>query len=165
MPSVEIILKEKVDGLGAEADVVSVKRGFARNFLLPRGIALEATRGNLRQLEGLKQARAKREAAELEQANKIANRINKQRLKLTLNTGQGGKAFGSITTKDIQDALKDSEASIELDRKAIKLEAPIKSTGKFDIAVEIHPDIDCRIRLQVDAEGAAEDQKSSQDKG
>ena len=157
MANVEIILKEKVDGLGAEADVVKVRRGFARNFLLPRGIALEATKGNLRQVESLKEARAKREAEELEQANKIANRINKQRLKLTLSTGQGGKAFGSITTKDIQEALAGTDAGIELDRKAIQLDAPIKSSGKFDIPVDVHPDVDCRIRLQVVAEGASEE--------
>lgn len=157
MANVEIILKEKVEGLGAEADVVKVRRGFARNFLLPRGVALEASRGNLLQLEGLKKARASREAAELEQASKIANRINKQRLKLTLSTGQGGKAFGSITTKDIQEALAGTDAGIELDRKAIKLDAPIKSSGKFDIPVSIHPDVDCRIRLQVEAEGATEE--------
>ena len=154
MATVEVILKEKVDGLGAEADVVSVKRGFARNFLLPTGIAFEASDENLKQLDDLKAARAEREAKELEEASRVANRLNKQRLKLTLATGQGGKAFGSITTKDLQEALLATDAKIDVDRKLIKLDAPIKSTGKFDIPVALHPDVDCRIRLQVDAEGA-----------
>jgi len=152
MANVEVILKEKVEGLGAEADVVHVKRGFARNYLLPRGIAFEASKGNLRQLESLKATRAKRESAELEEATKIANRVNKQRIKLTLNTGQGGKAFGSITVKDVQEAMAATDAGIDLDRKIIQLDAPIKTTGKFDIPVALHPDVECRIRLQVDPE-------------
>ncbi len=158
MANVEVILKEKVDGLGAEADVVKVRRGFARNFLLPKDIALEATKGNLLRLEHLRVARAAREAKELEQANKLANRINKLRLKLTLSTGQGGKAFGSITVKDVHEALTEADASIKIDRKAVLLEAPIKSSGKFDIPVNIHPDLECTVRLHVEAEGASEKQ-------
>src|SRR5210317_1215517 len=101
MSAIEVILKEKVDGLGAEADVVKVKRGYANNFLIPTGRAYEATKGNLRHREALNQKRALREAEELQRAEKKAGRIKKARLKLELSTGQGGKAFGSITTIDL----------------------------------------------------------------
>jgi len=155
MATVDVILKKKVEKLGGEGEVVSVKRGFARNFLLPQGIAYEATKGNLRQIAALEAVRTKREAEELELATKVANRVNKQRIKLTLNTGQGGKAFGSITVKDIQEAMLNCDAKIDLDRKDIALDAPIKSTGKFDVPVNLHPDVECRIRLQIDPEGGA----------
>ena len=105
MPTTQVILKEKIKGLGAEADVVKVKRGFARNFLLPQGKAYEATKGNLRYTERLKAVRAEREAKETLEAEKLAAKLKKLKLKLTLSTGQGGKAFGSITTIDIAKAI------------------------------------------------------------
>jgi ribosomal protein L9 len=98
MANVQVILKEQIKGLGAEADVVQVKRGYARNFLVPQGKAYDATAGNLRHLNHLKAIRATREAAEVQEAEKIAAKLKKLKLKMTLQTGQGGKAFGSITT-------------------------------------------------------------------
>ena len=107
MATTQVILKEKIKGLGAEADVVKVKRGFARNFLLPQGRAYEATKGNLRHTERLKAVRAEREAKELAEAEKIATKLRKLKLKMTLATGQGGKSFGSITTMDIAKAISE----------------------------------------------------------
>src|SRR6201988_4501978 len=106
MPSTKIILTESVSGLGAEADVVSVRRGYARNYLLPRGKAYEVTSGALRQLDNLKKKRAEREARELNEAEELARRIGKLRLTFTLATGETGKAFGSITAQDIVNRLK-----------------------------------------------------------
>lgn len=155
MASVQVILKEKIKGLGAEADVVAVKRGFARNFLLPQGKAFEATKGNLRHVEHLKAIRAEREARELAEAEKTAGKLKKLKLKMTLATGQGGKAFGSITTIDIAKAIAE-QAKIELDRHQIQLERPIKATGSFDVTVKLHPDVNCYVKLTVAAEGAEE---------
>ena len=152
MANAKVILKEKIKGLGAEADVVEVKRGFARNFLVPQGKAFEATPGNLRQLNNLKAVRAEREAKELQEADKIASKLKKLKLKLTLQTGQGGKAFGSITTIDIAKAVADSSAKIELDRHQIQLEKPIKSTGAFEIPVKLHADVSCFLKLTVTAD-------------
>ena len=159
MATVDVILREKVDNLGAEADVVSVKRGYARNFLLPQGKAYEATKGNLRQVENLKKVRAVREAEELAEAEKLAARIKKHRLNLELATGQGGKAFGSITTIDIQKAIQEA-SGVDVDRHSIELDKPIKTTGKFDIPVALHPDVTAIAKLTVkaasDGEEAAE---------
>jgi large subunit ribosomal protein L9 len=163
MANVQVILKEKIKGLGAEADVVNVKRGFARNFLVPQGKAYEATRGNLRHLANLKAIRAEREAKELQEAEKTASKLKKLKLKLTLQTGQGGKAFGSITTIDIAKAVAESTAKVELDRHQIQLDKPIKSTGSFEVPVKLHHDVNCFLRVNVVAEGAAEEGEAAEE--
>src|SRR4028118_381444 len=99
MPVSEIILIENIPGLGAEADVVKVRAGYARNFLIPHGKAYEVTPTTMRKLNQLKAKRAEREAKELNEAEDLARRINKLKVTLLLETGEGGKAFGSITAK------------------------------------------------------------------
>ena len=148
MANTEVILRKKVEGLGAEADVIRVKAGYARNFLIPSGQAYEATRGNLRHLASLNKARAQREADELQLASKLATKIEKIRPKFMLETGQGGKAFGSVTTMDIHQKLTD--AKIIIDRTAIKLDKPIKKSGKTDIEIRLHPDITATLKVTVD---------------
>lgn len=154
MATTQVILKEKIKGLGAEADVVKVKRGFARNFLLPQGKAYEASQGNLRHTERLKAIRAEREAKEMAEAEKTASKVRKVKLKLTLATGQGGKAFGAITTMDIAKALTE-QAGIEIDRHQIVLERPIKNTGNFEVDVKLGYDITVTVKLTVSAAGEA----------
>ncbi len=151
MPTVDVILKEKIASLGAEGDVVKVKGGYARNFLLPQAKAYEATKGNLRKLENLKKARAEREGKELEEAEKLATKLKRLKLKLTLATGQGGKAFGSITTLDIQKAVAESSAKATLDRHQIELDKPIKSTGTFEVPVKLHASVECFLKITVTA--------------
>ncbi|SKB03593.1 large subunit ribosomal protein L9 [Prosthecobacter debontii] len=163
MATVQVILKEKIKNLGAEADVVQVKRGFARNFLVPQGKAYEATAGNLRNLNHLKAVRAEREAKELQEAEKTASKLKKLKLKLTLQTGQGGKAFGSITTMDIAKAVAESAAKVELDRHLIQLEKPIKSTGTFEVPVKLHSDVNCFLKVTVVAESDAEAADASEE--
>ncbi|MBV6498134.1 MAG: 50S ribosomal protein L9 [Prosthecobacter sp.] len=163
MANVEVILKEKIKGLGAEADVVKVKRGFARNFLVPQGKAYEASAGNLRHLNHLKALRAEREAKELQEAEKTASKLKKLKLKLTLQTGQGGKAFGSITTIDIAKAVAESSAKVELDRHQIQLDKPIKNTGSFEVPVKLHGEVSCFLKLSVtaaDGEASGEEEAS-----
>ncbi len=155
MSQIDVILKEKVENLGAEADVVKVKRGFALNFLIPHGKAYEATKGNLRHIEALKKTRAIREANELEAATKLANRLNKQRLKFELATGQGGKAFGSITVKDIENSLAEADRQFrDVDRRQIQLAKPIKNTGDFEVSVKLHPEVTATLKLKVSAKAA-----------
>ena len=155
MATASVILKEKIENLGAEADVVKVKAGFARNFLVPQGKAYEATKANLAQIESLKVARAARESQEIEQAEKTATKLRKMKITLTLSTGQGGKAFGSITTIDIAKAI--SEKGVEIDRHQIELDEAIKSMGKFDIPVKVYTDISATVKLTVEPEGGAEE--------
>lgn len=157
MATVDVILKEKIDGLGAEADVVAVKRGFARNCLLPQGRAYEATKGNLRHVEQLKVSRAKREADELADAEAASTRLKKLRLTTELSIGQGGKAFGSITTADIA-ALIAEKSKLDIDRHQLLLDHPIKTTGSFDVPVKLHPDVDASVTVRVVAQ---EDDKGS----
>ena len=162
MSQIEVILKQKVENLGAEADVIKVKRGYALNHLIPVGKAYEATMGNLKHIEALKKARALREANEIESATKLANRLNKQRLKFELATGQGGKAFGSVTSKDIQDSLAETDRQFrDIDRKQIMLKKPIKRTGDFEVEVKIHQDINATLKIKVSAaaqEDASDDE-------
>src|SRR6187200_719216 len=105
MPSTEVILTEKIASLGAEADVVKVRRGYARNFLVPRGKALEVTPATLKRINILKTKRAEREAREMNEAEELARKINKLKITLELETGAGGKAFGSITATDLAERL------------------------------------------------------------
>ncbi|MCW1884869.1 50S ribosomal protein L9 [Luteolibacter flavescens] len=156
MANAQVILKEKIEGLGAEADVVKVRAGYARNFLIPQGKAYEATRANLRHVENLKAARAQREATELEEAKELGNKIAKLRPKFTLELGQGGKAFGSVTSLDIHKELE--AAGIQLDRHAIELEKPIKKSGKSDVVVRVHPDVSVILTINVEANGEEEEE-------
>src|SRR6059036_78421 len=148
MPLTELILTENVPGVGAEADVVKVRRGYARNYLLPQGKAYEVTPGALRQLDALKQKRAEREARELNEAEELARRIGKARLIFTLETGETGKAFGSVTAQDIVIRLK-NELRVEIDRHKIVLERPIKDTGEHEVAVRLHHDVTAQLIFQV----------------
>jgi len=153
MALTEVILREKIDNLGAEADVVKVKAGFARNYLIPAGKAYEATKGNLRQIENLQVARAKREAEELNEAQELASKISRMKPKFTLDVGKNGKAFGSVTTIDIHKALEDK--GISIDRTAIQLVKPIKSTGKSDVEVKLHAEVITSLTITVEATEAA----------
>ena len=153
MATVQLILKEKIAHLGSEADIVTVKAGYARNFLVPAGKAYLANSSNLRHVNKLKAERAEREAGEKLEAQNLAGKIRKSVIKLELATGQGGKAFGSITTIDIAKALSE-ESKIEVDRHMIVLEKPIKSTGNFEIVVKLGHEINATIKLAVSAAGA-----------
>ena len=148
MPSTKIILTENVPGLGAEADVVKVRRGYARNFLLPHGKAYEVTPSSLHQLDNLKKKRAEREARELNEAEELSRRIGKLRVTFTLATGETGKAFGSITAQDIVNRLK-NELGNEIDRHKIVLERPIKDTGEHDVQIKLHHDVVAQFKFDV----------------
>jgi large subunit ribosomal protein L9 len=172
MPTTEVILTEKVTNLGAEADVVKVKRGYARNFLIPRGKALEVTPTALKRLNLLKTKRAEREAKELNEADELARKINKLKITIEIETGEQGKAFGSITAADLAERLKSElGGKIEIDRHRIQLDRPIKDTGAHEVPVKLHADVVAKLTVNVKAkaaataeaksEGSDEDDKSS----
>src|SRR5712671_6001731 len=160
MPLTELILTENVPGLGAEADLVKVRRGYARNYLLPRKMAYEVTPATLRKLNALKQKRAEREGRELNEAQELARRIGKARFVFTLETGETGKAFGSITAQDIVNRLKD-EIGVEIDRHKIVLERPIKDTGDHEVQVKLHHDLSAQFKFNV--KSAAEEAKTAEE--
>jgi large subunit ribosomal protein L9 len=149
MANTQVILTEPIAGLGAEADVVKVKPGYARNFLIPRGKAFEVTPSTLKQLNQLKAKRAEREARELNEAEELARRINKLKITLSLETGGSGKAFGSITAKDIADRLKGELGGVEIERHRIVLERPIKDTGEHEIEIKLFHEVVARLNITV----------------
>jgi large subunit ribosomal protein L9 len=157
MPSsTEVILTEKIHNLGAEADIVKVKTGYARNFLIPRGKALEVTKATLRRLNLLKAKRAEREAEELNEAQELARKLNKIKLDIELETGETGKAFGSITATDIAEKIRAAlGGNIEIDRHKIHLERPIKDSGKHEVTVKLHHDVTATVEVNVAAKGSA----------
>ena len=145
---VEVILKTKIEGLGSEADVVSVKPGYARNFLIPKDFAAPATLATKRQVEDLKRKRAEREADELNAAQELAGKLGKLKLVFTLEAGEGQeKSFGSVTNQDIANKLK--EAGHEIDRKKIDLPKPIKDTGEHEVTIKLAPDVHATIHVTV----------------
>ena len=145
---VEVILKTKIEGLGSEADIVSVKPGYARNFLIPKDFAAPATKATKRQVEELQRKRAEREAKEMNDAQELAGKLGKLKLVFILEGGQGQeKSFGSITNHDIAAKLKD--AGFEIDRKKIDLPKPIKDLGEHEVTVKLGSDIQATLHLTV----------------
>lgn len=153
MSQTEVILTSHIPTLGAEADVVKVRRGYARNYLIPRGLAHEVTPASLRMTNSLKARRAEREAKELNEANDVARRFAKLKLAFVLETGEAGKAFGAITAKDIAERLK-AETGHDVDRHRIALERPIKETGDIEVEVRLHPEVHAKLKLSVTAKTA-----------
>jgi len=169
MSTTEVILTEKIASLGAEADVVKVKRGYARNFLVPRGKALEVTPATLKRINTLKAKRAEREAKELNEAEDLARKINKLKITLELETGATGKAFGSITAADLAERIKkELGGAIDIDRHKVHIEKPIKESGEHEVLVKLHHDVTAKLSVNVKAKGAEEaatEEKPAEEKG
>jgi len=163
MAHTEVILTQNLSPLGAEADIVRVRRGYARNFLLPTGKALEVNAGTLRSINHLKMKRAEREAREITAAEELASRIQKLKLTFTLETGETGKAFGSITSKDISERLHAELKNVDLPRHAITLDKGIKETGEHEIAVKLHADVTAKLRIKVSAASAESGEGAEKD--
>ena len=151
MAHTEIILTANIPSLGAEADIVKVRRGYARNFLLPHGKGLEVTKGSLRQINHLKAKRAEREGREVTAAGELASKINKLKVTFELETGESGKAFGSVTAKDIHDRIVKELKLDELPKHAVVLERAIKESGDHEVSVKLHPDVTATLHLKVAA--------------
>lgn len=165
MAFTEVILTTNIPTLGAEADMVKVRRGYARNFLIPQGKALEVTPSSLRRVNHLKAKRAEREAREMTAAEELASKINKLTLEFTLETGAGGKAFGSVTSKDIHDKLMERLKLDELPKHAVAIERAIKESGEHQVPVKLHPDVTATLRIKIEAHNASGsgDQSSAED--
>ncbi len=132
-----VILNRDVKGTGKSGEVVKVSDGYARNMLIPKGWAVEATDGNIRNLEKIKAKKAEEEAAEKAAAEELAARISDMEVIIKTKSGEGGRLFGSITSKDIADALL-KQHSIKVDKKKIQLSSPIKSLGRFDVDIKLY---------------------------
>lgn len=149
----EIILQEDVENLGEIGDIVKVKDGYARNYLLPRGLALTASRRNVRVLEHQKRQAARKRAHAQQNANAVRDRLSSLTLSITARAGEEEKLFGSVTNIDIEKALQAQDVTI--DRRKIILAEPIKQLGTYTVPIRLSRDIEASITVQVRPEGAA----------
>ena len=145
--STQIILATSVEKLGAEGDTVIVADGYARNFLIPKGLAMPATPANLRRIATLRKKREEQRASELKESQEIVAKLTKQSFTITAAAGPDEKLYGSVTAADISAALK--QEGIEVDRKKILLEHPIRATGVYDIDVKLHPEVSTKVKIWV----------------
>jgi len=151
MATTEVLLIKPVDGLGAEGEQVRVKAGYARNFLLPQGIALPVNQANRKYVEALQKARTVREARDLEVANGLAAKLQAVSLTFAVKTGEGGKMFGAISTAEL--AAKLAESGIEIERKRIHLgQGPVKLLGKHTANVRLHSTVTVELPFEVVSE-------------
>ncbi len=144
----KLILTQEVTGLGAAGDVVEVKDGYGRNFLLPRGFAISWTRGGEKQVTQIKRARKVREVRDLSHANEIKQALESLKVTLPARAGETGRLFGSITTTDVADAVKAAGGPV-LDKRSVDLGSPIKTLGTHSAKVQIHPDVIATLTLEV----------------
>ncbi len=154
MANHEVLLLKPVDGLGAEGDQVKVRAGYARNFLLPQGMAVPLTGANRKRVEALKKARGLREVKELDGAQALAKQIEKAGIAIAVKTGEGGKLFGAVTTHDIHDKL--TAAGITVDKRRIHLGQPIKTLGKHEVKIRLHPEVSVELTFDVVSENPIE---------
>ena len=147
----QIILQEDVDKLGHRGDVVTVKPGYARNFLLPHKLAVEATAGNLKAIERIRTSLAKKTATELEAAQKQAVLLNGVALKFTRKTGENDQMFGSVTTADIAEGL--ASQGFKIDKRQAQLGEPLKTIGEFPVTIKVFRDVTAQIKVTVEKEG------------
>lgn len=151
MATTNVLLREDVDNLGARGEIVKVKAGYARNYLLPRKLAVEATASNVKQIEGERAALLKREAKERATAEAQAAQLRALTLNFERRVGEHGMLYGSVTSMDIAEALR--QKGYEIDRRRIQLPEAIKETGDFTVRVRLHRDVTVEIPVVVMPEG------------
>jgi len=154
MAHTTVLLREDVDALGGRGEVVKVRAGYARNYLLPQGLATLATKGNVRQIEQEREALLKKAAVERATAEAQKEQMGTIELAFERKAGEGGTLFGSVTSMDIAEAL--NAKGYEIDRRRIALRDPIKETGEYTVKVRLHRDVVMDIPVTVTAEGGAE---------
>jgi large subunit ribosomal protein L9 len=145
---VKVVLRDDVDNLGQKGDVVDVADGYARNFLVPRGLAIKAENGVVRQAEAMRRNRSARELRDREAAQTLADRLNGRPLSVPARAGEGGKLFGSITAADIVAAVQE-QLGVELDRRRLGLDEPLKELGTVELPVRLHTDVVATLTVEV----------------
>lgn len=155
MANAQLLLLKPIENLGDEGDQVTVKAGYARNFLLPRGHAVPLTKANRRQVEVLKERAEKRRMDLLQQANVLSEKIKGISIAFAVQTGPGGKMFGSVTAQDLINRL--AEEGVELDKKQVNLYTPVKSLGKHTTKIRLHPEVSVDFEFEVVSENPIEE--------
>ena len=150
----KLILTQEVTGLGAPGDVVEVKAGYGRNYLVPRSLAMPWTRGSEKQIDMIKRARSAREIRSLDDAKEAATRLAGMKVRLETRAGTGGRLFGSISTADIAAAVRNAGGP-DLDKRKIEVQNPIKTVGSHQVAVRLHPEVSARLGVGAGLPGAS----------
>lgn len=141
---------QDVKSLGKKGDIVNVSDGYARNYILPKKLGVEANKQNLHELNNKKNAENRRRKEILDEARQLAKELEALKVNLTIKVGEGGKTFGSITTKEIASAVKE-QSDLVLDRKKIQISEPIKNAGSYTVGVKLHPKVTAELKVEVQA--------------
>lgn len=144
----KVILLKDIKGTGRKGDIINASDGHARNYLIPRGLAKEATPGNLREQKHIEANQKKLQEEALAQAKKLSEKIGKLKIKIKAKAGEGGRLFGSITTQDVADEIA-KLSEIEIDKKKINME-PVKSLGTYQVQIKLHPGVTAETKLYVE---------------
>ena len=147
----KVILMKELKGKGGEGDVVEVAQGFAENYLFPQGIAIEATKGNLKQLEQRMHNIQKREATRLDNADGVKNALNEKEIVIVTKVGEEGQLFGSVTATMVAEAIQE-QLGVEIDRKRVDIAKPIKTAGEHTVSVSIYREIKAEVKVNVKSE-------------
>jgi len=143
----KLILTQEVTGLGAPADVVEVKDGYGRNYLIPRGLGLRWTKGGEKTIESIKKARDSRAVRDADHAAEVKSKLEGSTFNVKVRAGEGGRLFGAVTAADIAGAI--TEAGAEVDKRTIVVTNPIKSLGAHTVTVKVHDEVEAKVNLNV----------------
>ena len=144
----KIILTQEVSGLGTPGDIVEVKNGYGRNYLLPQGFAIQWSKGAEKQVTVIKRARSAREIRDLGHANEVKAQLEDLKVSLQVRAGDGGRLFGSVTPAEVVDAVK-AAGGPSLDRRRLEMPGPIKTTGTYNVQVKLHPEVTATFPVNV----------------
>lgn len=147
----KVVLRQDVDHLGHKGDVLDVADGYARNFLVPRGLAMRASKGTVAQAGAMRRNREARDRREREAATALAAQLRDKRVEVRARAGEGGRLFGSVTAADVADAVRD-QLGVEVDRRRVQLDEPLKELGDHEIGVRLHTDVDATLNVAVVAQ-------------
>lgn len=146
----KVILQADVKGTGKKGQVYDVADGYARNFLFPKKLAIEATEGNMQDISHKKAVEERRKLKEKEEAIALGNKLSALQVEVKTKTGEGGRLFGSVTSKEIAEVLK-QQHSLEIDKRKLDLKEPIKALGSYEVSVKIHPEVTAKLQVYVSA--------------
>jgi large subunit ribosomal protein L9 len=148
---VRVVLRDDVENVGRKGDLIEVTDGFARNYLVPRGLAIKATKGVVQQAEAMRRNREARDARDREAAQALADQLTGRRIEVRARAGEGGRLFGSVTATDVADAVR-AQTGVELDRRKTQLAEPLKALGAVEVPVKLHADVEVTLTVDVVAE-------------
>lgn len=146
----KVILQADVKGTGKKGQILEVADGFARNFLFPKKLAVEATTGNLQDISHKKALEDRRKEKEKEEAVQLGQKVNTLQVEVTTKTGEGGRLFGSVTSKEIAEALK-KQHGLDVDKRKLDIKEPIKALGSYEVPLKIHPEVTAKLKVVVTA--------------